>query len=100
MKPATINAGQFTEYPDILKIHNSTFAFVHFAIYSADCHKHNQHARAARRLAIYKALLDFIELCISVHHTHRYHHHTGRLIRNAAQQRYEYRGTLWFHPLK
>lgn len=96
MKQATINAGLFTEGTGIHK----GYARIDFAIYSADCHKRNQPEKAARKLSIYKTLLGFISLSISVHITHRYHHHTGRLIRNAAQQRYEYRGTLWFHPLK
>lgn len=96
MKKAIINAGQFTECTGIHK----GYAHIDFVIYSADCHKRNQPEKAARKLAIYKALIAFIELCISEHRSYKYHHHTGRLIRNAAQQRYEYRGTLWFHPLK
>jgi len=96
MKPAIINAGQFTLGTGL----NKGFAEINFTIYSATCHKRNQQAKAARKLAIYIKLLSWIELCIFDHPTHRYHRHTGRLIRNAAQQRYEYRGTLWFHPLK
>ena len=96
MKKAIINAGRFTEGTGIHK----GYAHIDFAIYSADCHKRNHPEKAARKLTIYKELIAFIELCISIHRTHRFSHHTGRLIRNAAQQRYEYRGTLWFHPLK
>lgn len=96
MKSATINAGQFTECTGIHK----GYAHIDFIIYSHNCHKRNHHEKAARKLAIYKELIAFIELCIFEHRTHKFSHHTGRLIRNAAQQRYEYRGTLWFHPLK
>ena len=96
MKKAIINAGPFTHGAGVHK----GYASVEFIIYSHAYHKRNQQEKAARKLAIYKELITLIELCISIHRTHRFSHHTGRLIRNAAQQRYEYRGTLWFHPLK
>jgi len=96
MKKAIINAGPFTHGTGV---HNG-YASIEFAIYSHICHKRNQQEKAARKLAIYRELIAFIELCISEHRTHRFSHHTGHLIRNAAQLRYEYRGTLWFHPLK
>ena len=96
MKSATINAGQFTLHTGV----NEGFASIDFAIYSDNCHKRNHPEKASRKLSIFLTLLGFIELCSGDHRTHRYSHYTGRLIRNAAQQRYEYRGTLWFYPLK